>query len=116
MSNPAHQSHDDTCNISWRGDGEYFAVSAINPSTGNKVKFLIIIIIVKNNFMYFLIHYTCIVFSIIRHKVHACIMAMPTDFGGHGLSVLEILLLLKMAKFPFRTMDYSPWLSKNLID
>ena len=31
-------------------------------------------------------------------------------------SVLEILLLLKMAKFPFRPMDYSPWSSKILID
>ena len=30
--------------------------------------------------------------------------------------VLEILLLLKTAKFPFLTMDYSPWVSKNLID
>ena len=30
--------------------------------------------------------------------------------------VLEILLLLKTAKFPFQTMDYSPWSSKNLID
>ena len=30
--------------------------------------------------------------------------------------VSEILLLSKMAKFPFPTMDYSPWLSKNLID
>ena len=30
--------------------------------------------------------------------------------------VSEILLLSKMAKFPFRTMDYSPWSSKNLID
>ena len=29
--------------------------------------------------------------------------------------VLEILLP-SMAKFPFRTMDYSPWGSKNLID
>ena len=28
----------------------------------------------------------------------------------------EILLLSKMAKFPFPTMDYSPWSSKNLID
>ena len=28
----------------------------------------------------------------------------------------EILLLSKMAKFPFRPMDYSPWSSKNLID
>ena len=30
--------------------------------------------------------------------------------------VLEILLLSKTAKFPFPTMDYSPWLSKNLTD
>ena len=28
----------------------------------------------------------------------------------------EILLLSKMAKFSFLTMDYSPWSSKNLID
>ena len=30
--------------------------------------------------------------------------------------VLEILLLSKTANFPFLTMDYSPWSSKNLID
>ena len=30
--------------------------------------------------------------------------------------VLEILLLSKTAKFPFLTMDYSPWSSKNLIN
>ena len=30
--------------------------------------------------------------------------------------VSEILLLSKTAKFPFLTMDYSPWLSKNLIE
>ena len=29
--------------------------------------------------------------------------------------VSEILLLSKMANFPFRTMGYSPWSSKNLI-
>ena len=29
--------------------------------------------------------------------------------------LFEILLLSKMAKFPFLTMDYSPWSSKNLI-
>ena len=28
----------------------------------------------------------------------------------------EILLLSKTTKFPFPTMDYSPWSSKNLID
>ena len=30
--------------------------------------------------------------------------------------VSEILLLSKTAKFPFPTMDYSPWSSKNFID
>ena len=30
--------------------------------------------------------------------------------------VSEIPLLSKTAKFPFPTMDYSPWSSKNLID
>ena len=35
---------------------------------------------------------------------------------GVSLSVSEILLLSKTAKFPFRGMDYSPWSSKNLID
>ena len=31
-------------------------------------------------------------------------------------SVLEILLPSKTTKFSFRSMDYSPWSSKNLID
>ena len=35
---------------------------------------------------------------------------------GVAISVSEILLLSKTAKFPFLTMDYSPWSSKNLID
>ena len=35
---------------------------------------------------------------------------------GVASSVSEILLFSKMAKFPFRTMGYSPWSSKNLID
>ena len=43
---------------------------------------------------------------------HAC---TPILVGIASL-VLEILLLSKMAKFPFRTMDYSPWSPKNLID
>ena len=30
--------------------------------------------------------------------------------------VSEILLPSKTAKFPFLTMDYSPWSSKNLMD
>ena len=41
---------------------------------------------------------------------------MHTNFGGCGFLVSEILLLSKMAKFPFLSMDYSPWSSKNLID
>ena len=35
---------------------------------------------------------------------------------GVASSVSEILLLSKTAIFPFWTMDYSPWSSKNLID
>ena len=35
---------------------------------------------------------------------------------GAASSVSEILLISKMAIFPFRSMDYSPWSSKNLID
>ena len=35
---------------------------------------------------------------------------------GVAISVSEILLLSKTAKFPFLTMDYSPWSSKNLIN
>ena len=35
---------------------------------------------------------------------------------GIASPVLEILLLSKTAKFPFQTMDYSPWSSKNLIN
>ena len=35
---------------------------------------------------------------------------------GVTSSVSEILVLSKMAKFPFRPMDYSPWSSKNLIN
>ena len=35
---------------------------------------------------------------------------------GMASPVSEILLLSKTAKFPFRTMGYSPWSSKNSID
>ena len=35
---------------------------------------------------------------------------------GVAILVLEILVLSKTAKFPFQPMDYSPWLSKFLID
>ena len=35
---------------------------------------------------------------------------------GVTFLVSEILLLSKTAKFPFPTMDYSPWSSKNSMD
>ena len=35
---------------------------------------------------------------------------------GMTSPVSEILLPSKTAKFPFLTMDYSPWSSKNLVD
>ena len=35
---------------------------------------------------------------------------------GMASPVSEILLLSKMAKFPFLSMDYSPWTLKNSID
>ena len=35
---------------------------------------------------------------------------------GVASSFSVILLLSKMANFPFLTMDYSPWSSKNLIN
>ena len=43
---------------------------------------------------------------------HTC---KPILVGGASL-VSEILLPSKTANFPFLTMDYSPWSSKNLID
>ena len=43
---------------------------------------------------------------------HACTPILV----GVTSPVLEILLLPKTANFPFRTMGYSPWSSKNLID
>ena len=39
-----------------------------------------------------------------------------TWWVGVAFPISEILLLLKTAKFPFPTMDYSPWSAKNLID
>ena len=35
---------------------------------------------------------------------------------GVAFPISEILLLSKKVNFPFLTMDYSPWSSKNLID
>ena len=42
---------------------------------------------------------------------HACTPILV----GVAFQISEILLLSKTAKFPFPTMDYSPWSSKNLI-
>ena len=42
--------------------------------------------------------------------------ACTPNLVGMAISVSEILLPSKTAKFPFPTMDYSPWSSKNLID
>ena len=42
---------------------------------------------------------------------HACTSILM----GVAIPVSEILLLSKTAKFPFLTMDYSPWSSENLI-
>ena len=55
-------------------------------------------------------------------QVEVDVKCMQTNFGGHGhLSVSEIMApfvkhLQKQPKFPFLTMDYSPWVSKNLIN
>ena len=43
---------------------------------------------------------------------HACTPILV----GMTSSVSEIWLLSRTAKFPFPTMDYSPWSSKYLID
>ena len=44
-----------------------------------------------------------------------CIEHAHTTLMGVAIPVSEILLLSKKVKFPFPTMDYSPWSSKNLI-
>ena len=45
------------------------------------------------------------------------VKCMHTNFGGHSLYIFgDIATLKKTAKFPFPTMDYSPWSSKNLIN
>ena len=44
-----------------------------------------------------------------------CNACTPILVGMTSL-VSQILLLSKTAKFPFRTMDYGPWSSKNLIN
>ena len=48
------------------------------------------------------------------------VTCMRTNFGGRGLSIFGVMasfcLPSKTAKISLRTMGYSPWSSKNLID
>ena len=41
---------------------------------------------------------------------------MYTNFGGRNSFGFGDTATFKNANFPFPTMDYSPWSSKNLID
>ena len=53
-------------------------------------------------------------------QVGVDVICMHINFGGCDLSgfgdFAPFCLPSKMAKFPFRGMDYSPWSSENLID
>ena len=49
-------------------------------------------------------------------QVRIDVKCMHTNLVGVASLVSEILLPSKTAKFPFQTMDYIPWLSKNLIN
>ena len=49
-------------------------------------------------------------------QVGTDVKCMHTNFGGRGLSGFGDIAISKTAKFPFLSMDYSPWSSKNLID
>ena len=44
------------------------------------------------------------------------VTCMHTNFGGCGFFGFGDIAISKTAKFPFLSMDYSPWSSKNLID
>ena len=44
------------------------------------------------------------------------VTSMHTNFGGRDLSGFRDIATSKTAKFPFLTMDYSPWSAKILID
>ena len=58
--------------------------------------------------------------SELTQKIHASrkkdVNSCTPILVGVGFPVSEILLPSKLAKFPFPTMDYSPWVSKNLIN
>ena len=44
------------------------------------------------------------------------VTCMYIDFGGHGLSTFGDTTTFKNGQFSLRTVDYSSWSSKNLID
>ena len=49
-------------------------------------------------------------------QVGVDVKCMHTNFSGRALPGFGDIAISKMAKFPFLTMDYSPWSSKNSID
>ena len=49
-------------------------------------------------------------------QVGVDVTCMYTNFGGCSFFSFGDIATPKIAKFPFLTMDYSPWSSKNLID
>ena len=52
-------------------------------------------------------------------QVEVDVKCMETNFGGHDISgfgdFAPFCVTSKTTKFPFQTMDYSPWGSKNRI-
>ena len=48
-------------------------------------------------------------------QVEVNVLCMYTNFDGCRHSGFGDIATFKMVKFPFPTMDYSPWSSKNLI-
>ena len=48
-------------------------------------------------------------------QVEVNVLSMHTNFDGCRHSGFGDIDTFKMAKFPFPTMDYSPWSSKKLI-
>ena len=49
-------------------------------------------------------------------QVGIYVTCMYTNFGGRGLFGSGDIVTFKSGQFPFLTMDYSPWSSKNLIN
>ena len=49
-------------------------------------------------------------------QVGTDVKCMHTNFSGRACPGFEDIATFKTAKFPFLTMAYSPWSSKNLID